>query len=88
MVDPTSVVNDGSNRQGHKTHQGPMHVYRGVPWMYKREGKGQGKLTWCGERKKTSTTVVVKQKQKQKQKTKPKPKPKQNKTKQNKQKKT
>ena len=28
------VVNGGSKKQEHKTHEGPKHGYRGIPWLY------------------------------------------------------
>ena len=46
MVDP---------RQEHRTHQGPKHDYRGIPWIYLIERKRQGRSTWCGEQ----TRVVL-----------------------------
>ena len=34
LVNHILVVNGGSNGQGHKTHSGPKHGYRGILWIY------------------------------------------------------
>ena len=50
----------GSNGQGHKTHRGPKHGYRGIPWIYILKRRKKGKVNQLDVRnKKTNTTVVI-----------------------------
>ena len=32
---------DSKGREGHRTHQGPKHGYRGISYYFKREEKGK-----------------------------------------------
>ena len=56
------VVDGGSNWQGHKTHQGPKHGYRGIPWIYKREWQGKVINLMWGTKMTNTIAVATKNK--------------------------